>query len=570
MYDFEVFPNDWFVVINDIANQKIIRIHNDKAALTSSLSTKDILVGFNNYHYDDIILWAIKTDQDPYEISKQLIAGTFIRRNVNCGYLTLDVKQETLNKQLSLKESMAYQGLSIIETPVDFDKEELTEEEIEQIFQYCENDVFGTTAIFEKRQDYFSTKFEIVETFKLRPGEVKSTRAKLASKVLKAKKIKERKRDHYKLQYDKRIPLNEIPKRIIEFYDLVALDYMQGATELEISERRLEYMLAGLKLVYGFGGTHGAKDNYVGEGKFLHIDAKSYYPTLKINNNWISRAAQAPEKLKAMYDERLRLVEVNDSKAEVHKILINAEFGAEKSEYNDLYDPLMFHNTTVNGQLILTHLIVLLEPFCELIQANSDGLIVKYEDESFKSMIDEVIDRFSKHYELKFSVSEINKVVQRDVNNYCVRFTNGKIKAIGCMKRFEGGDWEGNTFTVVDTALVNYYIHGIDIQKTVINLFKKDLSAFQMIAKKGKFDGMVHEQLINGQNQMVPVQHVNRIFATKDSLCGSVYKVRDNKYHKVANAPEQAFVFNGPITEMDKRKIDLNWYVKMIQKELFI
>lgn len=89
VYDFEVFPNDWMCVILNLANNKIIRIHNDKERLQSALSSKDILVGFNNYHYDDIILWAILTDQNPYEISKQIIGGTF-KRKVNCGFLTLE------------------------------------------------------------------------------------------------------------------------------------------------------------------------------------------------------------------------------------------------------------------------------------------------------------------------------------------------------------------------------------------------------------------------------------------------------------------------------------------------
>lgn len=568
VYDFEVFPNDWMCVILNLANDEIIRIHNDKAALTSSLSSKDILVGFNNYYYDDIILWAIKTDQNPYEISQQIINKQFKKR-VGCGHLTLDTKQETQNKQLSLKESMAYQGLSIVETPVDFEQEELTAEEVEKILDYCENDVRGTTAIFKQREDYFATKFQIVETFKLHPNDVKETRAKLASKVLKARKM-DPKRDRLKLRYDKRIPLNEIPKTIVEFYDLISTDYTAGINALELESKSLTYQLAGLAHTFGFGGVHAAIENYVDEGKFLIIDARSYYPKLKINNGFISRAATKPERFEQMYNERLRLVAANDSAEEVHKILINAAFGATKSEYNALYDPAMFNNTTVNGQLILTHLIMLLEPFCELIQSNSDGIIVKYEDESFRKMIDDVIERFGKHYELTFSVKEANKIAQRDGNNYCLRYKDGSIVAKGRMKHFEGGTWERNHLSVIDTALVNYYMHDIDVQKTVINLFKKDLSAFQFIAKKGTFDGMVHEQFVDGEMRMVPVQHVNRVFATKDPYCGSTYKERGGKYHKVADCPEQAFIWNGPIDEMDRRKIDLNWYVKLIKKQLFV
>lgn len=568
VYDFEVFPNDWMVVILDIASNETTKIHNNKAALESSLSSKDILVGFNNYGYDDIILWAIKTDQNPYEVSKEIIEGKF-RRKVNCGHLTLDVKQETTNKGLSLKEVMANLGLNIIETPVDFEQENLTNEEIELIFQYCENDVKVTAEIFRKREDYFTSKFEIVEAFKLNPSDVKKTRANLAATVLKAVKIKEQKKDRLHLKYDERLKLNELPKPILDFYDEITASYQKGESATVLERNKFEYKIAGLTHTYGFGGLHAAKENYVGEGNFLHIDAKSYFPSLKLNNNFISRAAKIPERYKEIYEERLKLAAAIESKAETYKIVLNSAVGACKYEYNPLFDPVQFNNIVVNGQLILTHLILLLEPFTELIQSNTDGLIVKYEDQPYRATIDEVIKRFGEQYCLKFSVTEINKIAQRDANNYCARFKDGSMKTTGIMKYFESGTWERNSFSVVDTALVNYYMHDIPVQKTVINTFKKDLTAFQLVAKSGKFEGIVEEVFEKDAMVMKPIQKVNRVFATNDPLRGGVYKHRDGKYQKSEYSPEQALVWNGDLKALNKRKIDLNWYVKMIQKQIF-
>ncbi len=569
VYDFEVFPNDWMCVILNLANNRIIRIHNDKERLQSALSSKDILVGFNNYHYDDIILWAILTDQDPYEISQQIIGGSF-KRKVNCGFLTLDVKQELINKSLSLKEVMANLGMNIIETPVDFNQEELTSEEVQTILDYCENDVKATGEAFQKREDYFASKFEIIESFKLHPSDVKKTRANLASTVLKAFKMKDHKRDRLKLSYDKRLKIDELPKLVVDFYNNIHMSYLEGGAVTDLEKRQFEYKIAGLTHTYGFGGLHAAKENYLGEGYFLHIDAKSYFPTLKINNGFISRAAKMPERYEKIYQDRLSYQAAGESKEEIYKILLNAAVGACKSEFNALFDPQQFNNIVVNGQLILTHLIVLLEPFIELIQSNTDGLIVKYEDKSFRPFIDEIIERFSKHYEIHFKVNEINKIAQRDANNYCVRYSDGEIVAKGIMKNFEGGTWERNSLSIIDTALVNYYMHDIPIQKTVINMFKKDLSAFQLVAKQGKFEGMTCEAFEDGKMQMIELQKVNRIFATTDPKRGGVYKVRDEKYQKVSNSPEQAIVWNGPLDQFEKRKIDLNWYVKMIQKQLFV
>ena len=63
-------------------------------------------------------------------------------------------------------------------------------------------------------------------------------------------------------------------------------------------------------------------------------------------------------------------------------------------------------------------------------------------------------------------------------------------------------------------------------------MFKKDLTAFQLVAKQGKFEGMTCEAFEDGKMQMIELQKVNRIFATTDPKRGGVYKVRDEKYQK--------------------------------------
>lgn len=237
----------------------------------------------------------IKTDQDPYEISQQILNKKF-KCKVSCGYLTLEVRQELENnKHLSLKEAMANMGMGIVETPVDFETETFTTEQIESIMNYCENDVCATAKIFEQREQYFMTKFEIVEAYRLHPTDVKETMAKLASKVLKARKM-EHTRDRLKLVYDKRIPISELPKSVVDFYNIIVASYLEGGIVIDLEKRKFEYKIAGLTHTYGFGVLHAARENYVGEEKFLHIDGRSFFPTIKLNNNFISRAATMPER----------------------------------------------------------------------------------------------------------------------------------------------------------------------------------------------------------------------------------------------------------------------------------
>lgn len=554
------------IVFMDVETGAIERIHNNKERLTAALSSKQILVGYNNYRYDDLILAGLLSDVNPYELSKRIFDGQRISLRLNL--ITLDVMQE-VRQGLSLKEAQANMGLSIIETPVSFEKKILTKEEVEQVFTYCESDVKTTAELFNKRDAYFSSKFDLVQTFKLKPTELKKTRANLAASVLKCRKVSDSKDDRLSFTFDKRLKKNELPKEIMSFYETVKSDYEKTKNHEELEKKSLTTKIADLDHTLGFGGLHAAKENYIGEGNFLLIDAESFYPTMMINNNFVSRASTAPELFKQIYDQRIKLKAKKDPKEETFKIILNASYGASKSIYNNLYDPLQANNIVVNGQLIWTHLILLLKPFCELIQTNTDAIIIKYE-EGFEKMIKDVLDRFSKHYELKFDVDRIKKIAQRDVNNYSIMLQDGTIKAVGRMSNHDGGDWERNNLSIIDIALTNYYMHDIPVQTTVIDTWKKgELLPFQIVAKAGSYDGMTHERLVNGRVGMVNLQKVNRIFATKDKRLGTVYKTRNGKHHKVPNCPESAMIWNESIDKLDKRLIDLNWYVKLINNQLF-
>src|SRR5699024_8995260 len=117
----------------------------------------------------------------------------------------------------------------------------------------------------------------------------------------------------------------------------------------------------------------------------------------------------------------IKLQRVEDPKEEAYKLILNIVYGGLKSKWSNLYNPQMSNNVVVNGQLILTHFILLLDNFCELIQTNTDGIIIKYEPVMKESII-KLIKLFEKHYSLSFDIDYINKIAQRDVNNYVVRY----------------------------------------------------------------------------------------------------------------------------------------------------
>ena len=140
--------------------------------------------------------------------------------------------------------------------------------------------------LFKKRIDYFQSKFEIVNEFNLDVSCVQNTRAVLASKVLKCKKIT-LPNDRLYIDYDPNINWDIIPKEIAEFFKQCEYDYKCGEDYKEIESRKLKINIAGVPHIYAFGGLHGAIEKYNGKGNFLHIDFSSYYPSLIINNNFM-------------------------------------------------------------------------------------------------------------------------------------------------------------------------------------------------------------------------------------------------------------------------------------------
>src|SRR5690625_7562118 len=93
---------------------------------------------------------------------------------------------------------------------------------------------------------------------------------------------------------------------------------------------------------------------------------------------------------KRIYNTRKELQTNEDKKEEAYKLITNIVYGGLKARWNNLYNPQMSNSVVVNGQLILTHLILLLKNFCELIQTNTDGLIIKYEPVMKDSILKEI------------------------------------------------------------------------------------------------------------------------------------------------------------------------------------
>ena len=539
-------PSGWQATF--LKNDEVTNIKNDKQSLKDYLSKTKFLVGYDNYNIDDRLLASVLRDVDPYDTLTKITSGKRVGYRMH-NPITIDLKQELWSVELN--EIKLNLGLS-----ADYD------------------DLQTMQMVFKEREDYLTSKFEVVKEFKLRPDSVKKTRVNLAADVLKSVKATDKNR--LNIIYDKRLARSELPKPLLDFYADIQNRFKNGVAYEELEKEQFTFKIAGLDHVYGFGGLHGAKENYKGSGHYMQIDVKSYYPTLILNNNFLNE--RSLDIYKKIYNTRLKLQRQKDSKQEAYKLITNIVYGGLKSKWSNLYNPQMSNSIVVNGQLILTHLILVLENFCELIQSNTDGIIIKYEP-VMKDSILKIIKLFEEHYKLKFDIDYIVKIAQKDVNNYVIKYKDGSIHGIGRFLNHDGGNYTRNSMTIIDKALTKYYMDDIKINKTIMDEYKKgNLQAFQYVVKTGKFDGMAHEQLDDTlfkeykQSRFKPLDNVNRVFATRNKNLGSIYRVREQaetQYVKVPYTSEHCLVWNGDLKKLNRRLLDLNWYIRETERWLF-
>ena len=124
----------------------------------------------------------------------------------------------------------------------------------------------------------------------------------------------------------------------------------------------------------------------------------------------------------------------------------------------------MANNICIAGQVMLVDLMENLEPYCKLVQSNTDGIIIiPLDDEKIR----EVIRDWEKRCKVQMEISYGDKIVQKDVNNYVFRKEDGKVKAVGGYVGQYAPRTLRKTLAVVDKALVENLINGTSIEEYI-------------------------------------------------------------------------------------------------------
>lgn len=301
-----------------------------------------------------------------------------------------------------------------------------------------------------------------------------------------------------------------------------------------------------------------------------NYDVGSYYPHLCTINGYTSRNIPSPQIYADVLENRMKAKASGDkATANALKLVCNTTYGAMLNRYNDLYDPLMGRSVCISGQLYLLELATHLYrdvPALRVIQLNTDGIMVEFDDSQYNTVL-AITKEWEQRTGFELEEDSVKKIAQKDVNNYVEVQPDGSTKAKGgyLVKGMStaGAFNINNSCCIVATALKEYFINGTPVEETVDNC--DDIFQFQIIAKAGaKYRESYH--VVDGEQ--VPVQKVNRVYATKDKRYGKLFKVKEenDSAAKIEMLPEHCIIDNDNHLTIDE--VDKSFYIEMAKKRV--
>lgn len=550
-YDIEVFKHDALVVFKNRDKETIKIFHNDFTGLEEFIKDR-VLVGYNNYHYDDIILSKMCSGWSNHQIKRlndQIINGEALNKStLKCK--SLDCYQEISVNRPSLKYIEGNLGRNIMESSVPFDIDRpLTDKELEETIKYCSYDVDNTIDIYNMREkSYFKTKEMLVDKLGNKQA-MKWNTTTISAQLLLDKPLNKwsslRGVEKFK---------NIVPGEVWEMWQQMSDIKNKNDNKLTKSITINEF---NNNIVFGSGGLHGVPKGAIKVENVILLDVASEYPHAIIN---IGALGVHTEKYKEILKKRIAIKHIYKAESDALKLILNSVYGNLKNKYSLLYNPNASLSVCVYGQIAMYDLCKRLAPTCKIVNINTDGVAFTTDSEEYKRIWKE----WEKDYNFTLEEDRFDVLIQRDVNNYIgvkgdyIKCKGGDVSRYGNDKPFAN-----NSARIIDIAIVEYLVNGKSITKTLVdNLDKPYL--FQFILKAGStYEGTFDKE----GNQY---QKVNRVFATRDGELTLYKKRADGGLVKFADTPDKMFLWNGACNDIDNFEeiIDLDYYYQLINKKL--
>lgn len=607
VYDIEIFPNVFHCCAKDTETGELYKFEIserknqlDKLVGFFVSGTDKMFCGYNNKHYDDVIINYIIDNYNkmqflPYwkicgslfNLSQTLVKDEDETRDkvkrwryANYFY-SMDLLTMLFSRKLrvglkTMQITMRYKN--VYEYEGDFENN-LPACEIDNMISYNINDVNSTEELLNKLKGDVELRLfiehehgidclsmdsvKMAETFLL---EEYSNKSGIPKNVIKEMRSP--------MDY---IPLKDVILPFIKYKNPKLQSVLEEMKEQVVysKERKgyeKKFVLSNVVYSIGVGGIHTIHtpkiflpkdDEFVG-----HADVTSMYPSLLIKYQWGPRhlGKLFCDIFSNLYKERIEAKRTGqDLKNKFLKIVLNSPTGKMQQEVSWLYDPFNVFKIRINGQLILLMVVDrLLSLGCEIIQCNTDGVVYRSKKTS-ANRIQEAIAEVESITRLSFEIDEYEAFYQYAINDYFgvikgwSKSHNPKLIEKKGMFITETKLGKGLAPVVIPKAVINYFLTGQSVDEFIKN--DNDIYDFlmtQAVDRKFKVE--------HGDK---PIQRINRFYASTNGAY--LYKVKQN--------PDGELQYNNMLTKsgvtvlnklddrlMVDRKVNYRYYISEAKK----
>lgn len=600
--DTECLPNYFLVTFRNIKTGKCIHFEKFEDSELDLQNIKMIMkkyhvVTFNGLGYDALMLegaFRLFTNEQLKALSDDIIqqgkpfGKPAYKVRMEWGLKLFKFDHTDIMSVCPLKASLKMY-LARVHFPVLFEMPvphniPVTKQQTKIIKEYCETDNAGTAFLFHhlrgelKLRDELGKKYGInvrsksdqqiaEEIYKV---ELKNKHGVTAKKT----KFKVGHQFLYQAPYFLSLKTKAAKALLKEFQSEPITIGKSGHCQFTFSDFSESYKLnlGGKVYTMGLGGIHSTekKVRHTNERHIIkEVDVASFYPFIIINMGLFPKHLTKAFLIvfKTIVEDRLAAkYSMQDIIAESLKIVINGTFGKTSDKYSILYAPELMATVTITGQLLQVMLIEMFnEKGIEVISANTDGIVVKYEPHLDDAFNDCVLS-WELETNCKLDSNDYESLNSRDVNNYIA------VKAKPIKEGVEDFDsyyqvkgkgefadtdshfysLRNNPTTAICSEAVKIFLKtGQSIEETIYNC--EDITKFisvRVCNPSGQKDGVVLGRIL-------------RWYYGKYEL-GAIHSTKSG--NRVANTIGAVPVLNLPDEWPDD--LDYDWYIKEAYKML--
>lgn len=570
IYDIEVFPNTFHCVLLNTDNEELYKFEiserkNQIRELVQFFTNpKYLLCGYNNKHYDDVIINYIIDYIDTmlcksiYDVTLSLFNLSQTIINLEDGNISkikrwkyanyfesMDLLTMMFSSKLrvglkSMQITMQYQNVQ--EYSGDFGSF-LPKDKIDEMISYNINDVKSTYSLFNylvKNGD-IDLRLFIEKEYgfnALSMDSVKFGETLIAKKVCEELHINKRQLEQMRSPMDN-IPLKDVILPFIRYKNPKFQEALEDMKKQVVSSKNKKpgeknyenkFVVSGVRYSIGVGGIHSLNEPRIyvpKEDEYLgHLDVASMYPSFIVRYGWFPRhlGKAGLAVYTQIYHERIQAKHSGQKQKNLAlKLTLNSVTGKMQQETSWMYDPFSVFKIRINGQLILLMLAdLLLQHSCEIVQVNTDGVMF-IAKKAYKDAIMESVAKLEQLTKLSFEADSYEAFYQFAVNDYFgvvdgfSQSRNPKLIEKKGMFITEPVLGKGLAPTIIPEAVINYFVYNIPVEDTIRNC--DDIRKFLMSQRVDKKFKVEYDDKY--------IQRINRWYASTNGCY--LYTVDESK-----------------------------------------